>query len=178
MLGEFANRCGVTGGPNGRHLAPHRHTVPGPAQTANIPHHDHDYTNDFRAIKNARAWVTAKRRLPYQESQDEVDLSSPAGSTLWKSALWKRPREPVRYARHRTVFRLTTLFQDMARVTVQELVWRHLEDDVVVRRALARGILSLRRGARELIETNGWDVTEDAVVSALRRWPGGEPDQE
>lgn len=39
--------------------------------------------------------------------------------------------------------------------------------------ALSRGVLSLRRAARWMIDAKGWDATEEAVVSALRRY---EPD--
>lgn len=37
---------------------------------------------------------------------------------------------------------------------------------------LARGILNLRRAARWLIEREEWDASEEAVVSALRRYAG------
>lgn len=50
------------------------------------------------------------------------------------------------------------------------LVENYLEGDLIIERALDRGILNLRRGARWLIEHNGWDATEEAVVSALRRY--------
>lgn len=50
-----------------------------------------------------------------------------------------------------------------------EKVEHYLEGDLVIERALARGVLSLRRTSRWLIEHRDWDVSEDAVVSALRR---------
>lgn len=58
-----------------------------------------------------------------------------------------------------------------------EQVNRHLEGDVVMNEALARGVLNLRRAARWLIESRGWDTSEEAVVSALRRYeaPTGRP---
>lgn len=49
-------------------------------------------------------------------------------------------------------------------------VQRYMEGDIVFERALARGTLNLRRAARWLIDQEGWDVTEEAVVSALRRY--------
>lgn len=41
---------------------------------------------------------------------------------------------------------------------------------------LSRDVVNLRRASRWLIDINGWDTTEEAVVSALRRYeapPGG-----
>lgn len=40
----------------------------------------------------------------------------------------------------------------------------------MINEALARGFLSVRRAARALIEERGWDATEEAVVSAIRRY--------
>lgn len=57
--------------------------------------------------------------------------------------------------------------------TTVQIVERHLEKDLILKEALARGILNVRRAARQLIEKRGWDATEEAVVSALRRY---EPD--
>lgn len=54
--------------------------------------------------------------------------------------------------------------------TVSQLVEQHLERDLVLNEALARGFLSVRKAARRLIEERGWDVTEEAVVSAIRRY--------
>lgn len=54
--------------------------------------------------------------------------------------------------------------------TVSQLVEQHLERDLVLNEALARGFLSVRKAARRLIEERGWDVSEEAVVSALRRY--------
>lgn len=54
--------------------------------------------------------------------------------------------------------------------TTADRVRQHLQEDLVVEQALRRGILSLRRAARWLIARKGWDTTEDAVVSALRRY--------
>lgn len=54
--------------------------------------------------------------------------------------------------------------------TTVEAVERYLETDLVLHEALARGYLNIRRAARWLIETQGWDTTEEAVVSALRRY--------
>lgn len=38
--------------------------------------------------------------------------------------------------------------------------------------AIERGILNVRAYGRWLMETRAWDVTEEAVVSALRRFEG------
>lgn len=58
-------------------------------------------------------------------------------------------------------------------VTTVELVEKHLENDLVLSEALARGVLNIRRAARQLIDEREWDVTEEAVVSALRRYDPG-----
>lgn len=50
-----------------------------------------------------------------------------------------------------------------------ERVHRHLESDPTLRDGLTRGVLNLRRTARWLLDERGWDATEEAVVSALRR---------
>lgn len=54
--------------------------------------------------------------------------------------------------------------------TTVRAVERYLETDLIVSEALHRGVLNVRRAARWLIETQGWDATEEAVVSALRRY--------
>lgn len=54
--------------------------------------------------------------------------------------------------------------------TTVRAVERYLEKDLVVHEALARGFLNIRRAARWLIDSQGWDTTEEAVVSALRRY--------
>lgn len=53
-----------------------------------------------------------------------------------------------------------------------EQVARYLDEDLALKEILARGILNLRRAARWLIAQEGWDATEEAVVSALRRFAG------
>lgn len=45
----------------------------------------------------------------------------------------------------------------------------YLRQDGVVREALRRGIVNQRALARWLLERNGWEATEEAVLSALRR---------
>lgn len=55
-------------------------------------------------------------------------------------------------------------------MTTAQLVQGHLEKDLVMNEALARGFLSVRKAARRLIEERGWDATEEAVVSAIRRY--------
>lgn len=48
----------------------------------------------------------------------------------------------------------------------------YLDADPAMRAQLAKGLISLRATARSLIETEGWrGVSEDAIVSALRRYP-------
>lgn len=54
--------------------------------------------------------------------------------------------------------------------TTVEAVERYLECDLILYGALDRGILNIRRAARWLIKEQGWDTTEEAVVSALRRY--------
>lgn len=51
-------------------------------------------------------------------------------------------------------------------------VARYLDEDLAMKEVLARGILNLRRAARWLIDKEGWDASEEAVVSALRRFAG------
>lgn len=53
--------------------------------------------------------------------------------------------------------------------TVVSRVEAHLSHDAHMEAGIARGYLSLRRAARWLIDRYEWDVSEDAVVSALRR---------
>lgn len=50
-----------------------------------------------------------------------------------------------------------------------QAVATYLDQDGVVREALSRGIVNQRALARWLIETKGWDATEEAVISAVRR---------
>lgn len=50
-----------------------------------------------------------------------------------------------------------------------ERVHNYLEKDPTLQDGLARGVLSLRQTARWLLTETGWDATEEAVVSALRR---------
>lgn len=59
--------------------------------------------------------------------------------------------------------------------TAVDAVESYLQTDLVVQEALARGFLSVRKAARWMIETQGWDVSEEAVVSALRRYKVEEP---
>lgn len=54
--------------------------------------------------------------------------------------------------------------------TTVEAVHRHLETDVALVDVLARDLLRLRRTARWLIDEYEWDTSEDAVVSAIRRY--------
>lgn len=54
--------------------------------------------------------------------------------------------------------------------TTVEAVERYIQSDLVLHEALARGFLNFRRAARWLIEAQEWETTEEAVVSALRRY--------
>lgn len=54
--------------------------------------------------------------------------------------------------------------------TTVAAVHDHLESDPGLVDSLSRGLLNLRRTARWLIEEHGWDTTEEAIVSALRRY--------
>lgn len=54
--------------------------------------------------------------------------------------------------------------------TTVEAVRRHLERDPALADTLVRGIANLRRTARWMISEYGWDATEEAVVSGLRRY--------
>lgn len=54
-------------------------------------------------------------------------------------------------------------------VRSRSLVEESVLNDLVANEALRRGIVNQRALARWLIRTNKWDVTEDAVLSALRR---------
>ncbi len=51
-----------------------------------------------------------------------------------------------------------------------EQVSSYLDEDLALKEILARGVLNLRRAARWIIEKEDWDATEEAVVSALRRY--------
>lgn len=55
-------------------------------------------------------------------------------------------------------------------MTTAEAVLEHLEADLVLHEALSRGVLNYRRTARWIIDRYGWDATEEAIVSALRRY--------
>lgn len=59
---------------------------------------------------------------------------------------------------------------DASQPTAVELVKRYLATDTVLADALARNVLRLRQTARWLLAEEGWDATEDAVTSALRRY--------
>lgn len=60
----------------------------------------------------------------------------------------------------------------MARGDLAAAVHHYLDGDLAAREMLARGVIGLRAMARWLIEDQGWTgITEDAVVSALRRYP-------
>lgn len=55
-------------------------------------------------------------------------------------------------------------------VTTVEAVHAHLARDPTLTDVLLRDLLRLRRTARWLIDEHGWDTTEEAIVSALRRY--------
>lgn len=54
--------------------------------------------------------------------------------------------------------------------TTVEAVRRHLERDPALADTVVRGVANLRRTARWMIEEHGWDATEEAVVSGLRKY--------
>lgn len=54
--------------------------------------------------------------------------------------------------------------------TTVDAVRSYLERDLVLHEGLVRGVLSFRQTARWLIDKEGWDASEEAVVSALRRY--------
>lgn len=58
----------------------------------------------------------------------------------------------------------------MPRGGVTEAVHDHLDSDDAAREMLAREVVNLRALARWLVDTNGWEASEEAVVSALRRY--------
>lgn len=60
--------------------------------------------------------------------------------------------------------------------TTSEAVERYLATDVALVDLLTRRIVNLRATARWLIEEHGWDATEEAVVSALRRYTADHPE--
>lgn len=59
--------------------------------------------------------------------------------------------------------------------TAVDLVRWHLHDDLAMEAARARGYLNVRRAARWLLAQHGWDTTEEAVVSAIRRYEPRDP---
>lgn len=54
--------------------------------------------------------------------------------------------------------------------TTVEAVEKYLQTDIALNESLARGVLNVRKTARWLVQAQGWDTTEEAVVSALRRY--------
>lgn len=58
----------------------------------------------------------------------------------------------------------------MSRGGITQGVHNHLDSDDAAREMLAREVVNLRALARWLIDTHGWEVSEEAVVSALRRY--------
>lgn len=49
-------------------------------------------------------------------------------------------------------------------------VHEYLEHDVMVQEMMAKGLINMRQTARYLIDELGWECSEEAVVSAMRRW--------
>lgn len=54
--------------------------------------------------------------------------------------------------------------------TTVDAVRAHLKRDPALAHVLVRGLVGWRRTARWLIAEHGWDTSEEAVVSALRRY--------
>jgi len=59
--------------------------------------------------------------------------------------------------------------------SVAKAIAKEIEDDVVVRRALEKGIVSIKSLAVYLIRKNKLDASADAVVSAIRRYKEEKP---
>lgn len=53
--------------------------------------------------------------------------------------------------------------------TASALVKAHLEEDLILRNALARGIVNYQAAAEWLVDTFSWDATPESVATALRR---------
>lgn len=60
---------------------------------------------------------------------------------------------------------------------VTQAVHDHLDADGAAREMLARDVLNIRALARWMIEAHDWDASEEAVVSAIRRYDRGPEDQ-
>ena len=56
------------------------------------------------------------------------------------------------------------------KVSIAKTVAKEIEDDVIVRRALEKGIVSMKALAVYLIKKKKFDASSDAVVSAIRRF--------
>ena len=54
-------------------------------------------------------------------------------------------------------------------------VWREIEEDIIVRRALEKGIVSLKNLTVYLLKKKKITASADAVISAIRRYKEEKP---
>lgn len=54
--------------------------------------------------------------------------------------------------------------------STSQMVANHLDEDIVLRESLARGVVNFRALARWLSSTYGWRVPEETLVTAIRRY--------
>ncbi|MFH1276234.1 MAG: hypothetical protein ABIH82_03910 [Candidatus Woesearchaeota archaeon] len=59
--------------------------------------------------------------------------------------------------------------------SITKQIWKEIEEDVIVRRALEKQIISLKNLAVYLIKKNKLLTTSDAVISAIRRYNEEKP---
>lgn len=58
--------------------------------------------------------------------------------------------------------------------SIAQTIWRHIEDDVILRRSLEKDIVSVKGLALYLIKHDKLNAAPDAVISAIRRYKGRE----
>lgn len=59
--------------------------------------------------------------------------------------------------------------------SITQQIWKEIDEDVIVRSALAKGIISLKGLAIYLMKHKGVEATPDAVISAIRRYREEQP---
>ncbi|MBS3116301.1 hypothetical protein J4421_01770 [Candidatus Woesearchaeota archaeon] len=59
--------------------------------------------------------------------------------------------------------------------SIAKQVWKEIEEDVIVRRGLEKGIISMKNLAMYLIKKKKLYATADAVISAIRRYKEDQP---
>lgn len=55
--------------------------------------------------------------------------------------------------------------------SIAQQVWKEIEEDIILRRALEKDIISLKNLAVYLIKKRKLNATTDAIISAIRRYP-------